>query len=451
MKRVIILITIFTISASLFAQPKLLAPVDPAIMGRGFTAVADPGGYQAFFHNPAGFAKEDQFTLLSLNPWIFTDKDTIEILQNPKATADNLETQFTDSAENPDIEAEIQAWFDKKTTEELAAILNDAGYTQQDIYEAGGVDAFFASLTQEELISLAGIVLEDPTFPVDKEKLNLPSGAARVGTSAGIAFTSGGFAIGAFGIVDAQLEGPNILAAEGRATAQITLHAGYAHTFDLNLIKLRTGLQVRPTILYNVNVDSSFLPEIMNGGAQIVDYLLNKEGVASFGLGVDAGVIVDIWWFNFGVSAMNLLSYMNEQPASLNDIKDNPSMLFPETEPAFKENLALNFGVGFHPQFGPLSALLDPAIYVDFQDINGVIEAAGAGDDKALLDMIKIGADVKLLSFLRAKAGFADGYFTLGAGLDLPLINVSVAANFGALQVDDISDFGVTAEVAFRF
>ena len=90
-------------------------------------------------------------------------------------------------------------------------------------------------------------------------------------------------------------------------------------------------------------------------------------------------------------------------------------------------------------------------------DINGVIAAAKlAGDDteaaKAeILDLVKIGADVKLLSFLRARAGFADGYFTLGAGIELPFINVNLASTFGTPNIEDISDFGLAAEVAIRF
>lgn len=454
MKKTLLILMILLIAASAFAQPKLLKPVDPAILGRGNTVIADPGGYQSFFNNPAGFAKDDQFTILSLNPWLFTDKATVSILTSPEEKAAEIATAVQPGQPIGD---DIAAWLAPLTNVELEAILTEIGVTAGDIALAGGTDAYFASLSQADKITVMGILFETPGFPVTAEDLGLPSGSARVGTSMGIAYTGGGLGLGLFGIVDAELNGDNIMTAEGTATAQLSLHAGYAMTFDLDVIKIHAGIQARPTIKFSTTVDASFIPEVMSGGTSVFATLADKPGNVSAGVGIDIGVIVDVWWFEFGVSAMNILSISTENPATINQISADPGMLLPDGSIAdnLVKDISLNFGIGFHPVIPGISEIIDPAVYIDFQDINGVIEAvqdAADGEEaEALLKLVKVGVDVKLLNFLRAKVGYADGYFTVGAGLELSPFHVSVAATFGALSYDEVSDFGIAAEVAIRF
>ena len=144
---------------------------------------------------------------------------------------------------------------------------------------------------------------------------------------------------------------------------------------NLGIMQVYAGAQVRPTLVYTTQVDASFIPEVMNSSGDLVNTLLNKPGIAAFGAGLDAGVIVDFWWLNFGLSADNLLSFMKIQDnVTIQNILDDPGSLIPETKPEIVQNIALNFGIGLHPKIGNLNKLLDPAIYVDFQDINGVID-----------------------------------------------------------------------------
>ncbi|MBN1647811.1 MAG: hypothetical protein JW874_07250 [Spirochaetales bacterium] len=451
MKKIYTILIMLIISAGILSAqtpiPGLLSPVDPAILGRGNTAVAEPGAYQAFFTNPAGFALENMFTVLSLNPWLFSDKNTIDLLRDPNGTVDDIEATLADE----DVQAEIQNWIDSQTPEELLAILQEAGV---DVTTTEEAEAWFeGDLTVDQYLEIAPVVLEDDDFPVSEDELGLPSGSARAGVSAGIAFTHKGFAIGLFALVDAQLEGPNIFDTTGTATVQATMHVGYAHSFDFGFMKLHAGAQIRPTMIFRTVVTSQFLDNIISSGGDVYEQLLEQPGVAGFGIGLDAGIIAEIWWFKVGISAMNLLSVMNwDDTVTLGDLAGNFSSMFPsENQIADPEtNIKLNFGLSFHPVIPVITKLLDPALYVDFQDLNGIIEAYNDGDEEALLDLVNIGLDVKLISILRAKVGYSSGYFTAGVALDIPVINISVATTFGTLEADDISDFGIAAEIAIR-
>jgi hypothetical protein len=408
--------------------------------------VANPGSYQSFFNNPAGFGKYSGFTLLSVNPWIFTDVATIGLLTEPEQTISDIENSLDD----PDIQTEIDQWLNATSSEDLAAIIQDAGYTEADILAAGGPEPFFDGLTQEEIVQVIGLVLEQEDFPVKPQDLGLPSGAARVGMASGLALTRSGLGLGIFGILEAELSGQNILAAEGVVKGQITAHAGYAYTFDLELLQLHVGAQIRPTFYLQAPVGVTFISDLMSS-VDVFSVISNIQAIQGYGLGIDAGIILDIWGFSFGLSAFDLFgTKLRAGSVNLGDYLMNPLM---KVENGLEENvpMSMNFGVAFRPQLGSLKYMLDPTLYVDFQDINGIVSAVSAGDKYALLDLINVGADVTLFRTLKARAGYTQGYFTVGAGLDLLFLEANVAATFGTLDIENVSDFGISADIAFRF
>lgn len=455
MKKTLLLLLMTALAFGAFAQKSLITPVDPAFLGRGYTAITDPGGHQSFFFNPAGFALENQFTALSINGWLFTDKNTIELLKNPEEKA----TEIQQNLDDPDVQQQIDDWLVETGETELANILSAEGYTLADIQAAGGPEAFFNSLTDEEIYDIVGVVMEQETFPIKPSDIGLPSGAARAGLSSGISFTRNGFGVGLFAVVDAKLEGQNILGAQGSAVGQLTFHAGYSHTLDLGLIKLHMGAQARPTLVVNTSINKDFIPNLMEGQGTAFDVLKTMDGIKGAGIGIDAGAIMELGWFKAGISATDLFGVhkdffgtkMTYDDIILGELLEDGGALLPQGENSTIYPVALNFGVGFNPSIPGLNKVIDPYLYVDFQDINGVITAAKNTNENALLDLVKVGADVKILNFLNARAGYADGYFTLGAGVDLLFLEANVAATFGTLQVEDISDFGVTAEFALRF
>lgn len=80
MKRLVtVLILILVTAGAVFAQfDDPFMPANPIVMGQGGSFVANAEGYNAFFHNPAGFARDGEFTLTSINVWGFIDRKLLD-------------------------------------------------------------------------------------------------------------------------------------------------------------------------------------------------------------------------------------------------------------------------------------------------------------------------------------------------------------------------------------
>jgi len=80
-RRHVIAATVFLfalITGGLFAEDPFidspLLPVSPEVFGQGGSFVANAHGYNALFHNPAGFAgQEGSFTVLSSSAWVYAN------------------------------------------------------------------------------------------------------------------------------------------------------------------------------------------------------------------------------------------------------------------------------------------------------------------------------------------------------------------------------------------
>ena len=80
MKRLLFVLSIALIAAGVgFAQfDDPFMPQNPIVMGQGGSFVANAEGYNAFFNNPAGFARGGELTLTSINAWAFVDRRLLE-------------------------------------------------------------------------------------------------------------------------------------------------------------------------------------------------------------------------------------------------------------------------------------------------------------------------------------------------------------------------------------
>ncbi len=78
-------------------DPLRIFPISAETAGRGGTSVSTSSGYTSMIYNPAGFAAEDKsFTLLSLNPWIYTGAADVVPLIRSYIDAVNGVFGFTD-------------------------------------------------------------------------------------------------------------------------------------------------------------------------------------------------------------------------------------------------------------------------------------------------------------------------------------------------------------------
>ena len=78
MRKILLSFLILSVAGFGFAQTDIFFPPNPGAFGQGGAYTANAEGLNAFFYNPAGFARDGEFTLLSVNPYAFASGSLID-------------------------------------------------------------------------------------------------------------------------------------------------------------------------------------------------------------------------------------------------------------------------------------------------------------------------------------------------------------------------------------
>ena len=154
----------------------------------------------------------------------------------------------------------------------------------------------------------------------------------------------------------------------------------------------------------------------------------------------DVGINFGNSWFSVGLVGRNILGSYNMKAY------DNINSFYPNWTTAFKGGdfkistpWTLDFGLGFKWD----NAFFKPTFVADFVDIIGCFTDENF-TARSLMEHVKLGAEIRLLSFLDIRGGLNQGYWSVGAGLDLAIIKVDVAyywQEFG----EKLGDYGLDA------
>ncbi|MEE8441408.1 MAG: hypothetical protein V3S41_06785, partial [Spirochaetia bacterium] len=256
MRRSLTLLLLLFGALRVFAQPfDPFQPANPIVMGRGGSFTATASGYNSFFYNPAGFARDGELTLASANIWAFMDRDLVSLAQDfvgtglallpqasavssraidPAAFAD-LEDYFVDLADwataADGAGADLEAILVTATGDVDITITSEADLAE--IIAAAGTDDVIAFLEAvEQAATDAGYPL--PFTVADLEAAiasALPSGYLRVGGMAGLGYVGNGIGLGLFLNTEGIVDGTNLLQATGTAFNTITFVGGLGLSF----------------------------------------------------------------------------------------------------------------------------------------------------------------------------------------------------------------------------
>jgi hypothetical protein len=496
-KLIIVLMSFFLVSA-VFAQDEdpvriepRFAPQNPIVMGQGGSFTANAEGYNSFFLNPAGFAKKSEFTIVSANPWLYTTSELLDWVTDPEnpvlgaieasegsntmsimALSDEQQALIDSYMADAGIELDLDEvdWEQIAIPEEVASLTNaPEGATAETIItmlaegtlevdenalEAEFPDTDFANMTVDEIADFTDEIIAEYAgemlIDLAEQALDLPPGFIRVGANIGASVIAGGVGVGVFGLVDANFDGSSILSTGGALQATGAGVVGYAHTLSIGSMALHIGADVRPMAKYKLPfVAGDLISDLIQGTMISADYILEAPSFVATTVGFDLGAILDIGPLSVGISVRDLFNTRYQWYATnFNTLTTEMSM--PEGEPVFESftPMSVNIGASFHPDFGKLSILLDPRFHVDIKNIAFVKEFY---EDVGILDMINLGAEITVLKFLSARAGFSGGYFTAGVGAKLLFLEANIAAVVDAVSLDEVTDFGVSAEIALRF
>ena len=304
----------------------------------------------------------------------------------------------------------------------------------------------------EEMRSALEAIAANPLGGIGLLNDIMTSSGTGLGLQAGLGFVGGGFGLGFIVMNDTYAYGKNTLGIEVSTAATAAVIAGLSFPIHLGEFTITPGGAVRP--MYRIRAYDVGLTDVLGIVAGDGSSGGGPEVLGGTGLGIDLGVNVSYGPLLGAIAIRDLggtqfqFGTMTFEEASANV----GQMILPEGEPISESEvqfvIPMSFHLGFqyHPDFGDLSFLLDPYVHAEIVLTDGK-------EEEPIWNKIHLGAEVRLLQFIRLRAGLNQGYTTFGVGLKLLFLEAHVAY-FGR----ELGPFpgaqqgqGVTAEVALRF
>ncbi len=385
----------FMSATAVFAKEIQLAPFapkSPVIMAQGGSFSAIAGGFEALFTNPAGFASpKGSLTIASAMPWTFG---------NP---VELMETDFTD----------------------------DAGET-------------------------------DMNSVVDYIERASKNGVG-MGTAGGIGYVGRGLGFGLITSNELFLFGtPFPAGVSGYASAEVAIIGGLALTpINTNFMKLSVGADLRPGIKIFAPLSAKSALGIITASDSDdeteMDRALDEIKVyQGSGLGIDLGTKLTFGSLTASLSFRDLFGTRyamstfgaNEWLTAFENSGGLPEG-GEESGDTYIVPMNISLGAAYHFNMGAMSFFIDPTVHAELSDPFAVF-----GDQqKSPWSLLHLGTEIRVLRFIKLRAGINQGYITAGAGARLLFLDLNIAAFTRELgkYAGDSPSSGVSAEVAFRF
>lgn len=489
--RLHILLLLIVCAAGVSAQPfDAFLPANPIVMGRGGSFTATATGYNSFFFNPAGFARDGELTLASANLWAFMDNELVSLARDALLGGSSLFGQPAATASAREIDpaalAELEGYF--QDLSDWAAGAEGAGADLEAIIQAAAGDAGIVITSEDDIADIiaaagaedvlaflasveAAAAAEGYPLPFSVADLEaalasaLPSGYLRVGGMVGLGYVGKGIGLGLFANTEGVVDGSNVLQATGTAFNTITFVGGLGLTFN----NLHFGASIRPTIFgYSEITAAPMIASYLAGTPIDIGTIFANSVYFGSGLGVDLGTVYELGPLSFGLSIKDFLgtrityrkSSFTEyyQALATASLPIGSELTAAELESAWTIPMKVNLGAEFHPDLGVVSFLVDPSISVDLLDVSLALRTVRSGQEVTgdlLLSMLNFGGQVEFLRFLTIRGGYYGGYLSAGVGLDAVVveINGAIAGDFGRDEADQwgFSNVGGSVEFAVRF
>lgn len=246
---------------------------------------------------------------------------------------------------------------------------------------------------------------------------------------AGVSFTANGFALGVFANTALHTYS-TVGGLDSDFLAEVNAAAvlGFGHRFELPMdFSLDVGATVRFNYLgYSEAIGVRDVLNDVSGSSSLdfESFFSTKNIIAGWSLPIDLGVNLNMpYGFSFGVVARNLNG--NYHMAIQDNYKDALDDPFGNGQDVTHFTLGSDFSLDTGIAWQWENPWLRPTIAVDIVDWVGMCtEPVGF---RTFITHLNVGAEVRILSFLDIRAGMSQGYFSLGAGLDLWAIKVDMA------------------------
>ncbi len=271
------------------------------------------------------------------------------------------------------------------------------------------------------------------------------------GVSAGLGWVGKGLGLGLLGGGEAYLSGDSLFGASGTLDGQIAAVVGIGVPLKLGPFLFQVGGDIRPYLRMTGDIIATkLLGSIIVNPATFTPKTLDVA--VGFGLAVDLGAKLELGQLvSVGLAVRDISTNQNYSTSTIGKVLASLEVgNLPPGDPApytLSPNITLGASVTPIPVF--LRKLVDVTVTAELQDPLRVI-----ADDLSIWNLFHVGAEADLLGGLIAvRAGVNKGYLSVGAGLDLLLIEVNVAVFTEELgrNPGDKGRTGISAEVAIRF
>ncbi|MFZ2781684.1 MAG: hypothetical protein WBH97_01050 [Rectinemataceae bacterium] len=252
------------------------------------------------------------------------------------------------------------------------------------------------------------------------------------GASLGLGWAGKGFGLGLTVVTDETTEALTV-----KSKNELNAIAGLAFPINLGIFKVNLGADVRA--FYRLDSDGAWnIFDIAN------DSIGTQPVLGGYGFAVDAGTTVEVGPFMLGATVRDFGLGFTMENGVMQDVIDGNLPMGGTSEYILDPKVAAGLGFKFN-----LGKVLASSIYAEASDVIAVVDS-GFGD---IWTNLHFGAEVKMFNFLAIRGGLNQGYYSLGAGVDLLFLEVDAAVftEEAGLYAQDRPRSGVALQVAIRF
>ena len=270
------------------------------------------------------------------------------------------------------------------------------------------------------------------------------------GASFGLGWAGKGFGLGVTLVTDQVVSGNSLLGAKLSSQTQVNGVVGLGIPLNLGFLRVQIGADARAFYLLKSpasgwtvgNIATAFLTDPNADPMTSIQALPIYGG---YGFAFDGGLTLSVGPLSLGAVVRDFgLGFTMDETQTIGDLIDN--MMVPTEGTAdymLKPTVTVGAGLGFK-----LGGLLAPSLYAELDNPKAVLD----GGLNKVWNNLHVGAELKLLNFISARAGLNKGYISLGAGIDLIIFELDAALFTEELGMSpgDFGRTGIAVQAAIR-
>jgi hypothetical protein len=307
--------------------------------------------------------------------------------------------------------------------------------------------------TSDNLAVLSEMGKDDSNLAALVGSLMPTNNGIGAGASVGLGYAGKGLGIGVFALSDNWAAGDTVPSAVLVTDTQISAVVGLGIPLEFgDSVRLTIGGDLRP--FYRIRGSTSLSDVLMNmQSEESEENTIPVDLNAGFGLAADLGAHLQLGSLGIGLAIRDIAPPFAVWSGTLDKLIDSlnaGSLPKPEadsTNAVFVPSITA--GLSWKPTLLP--GIVDPAVYFELQDPVAVFQNAdGIG---TALNLLHLGAEVKVVKIFALRAGLNRGWISLGAGIKLFFLDVNAAVfteELGALPGDKPRS-GFSLSTAIRF